>query len=353
VVRNADPHISEKLFDELNPLQRFAVRVVQRYAPPGKGVVRPRRHVENPAHPDVLGEFAFFAVMKAWMDADVIEASVRNAFTHGVDALFLVDNGSTDETVARAEAAGARVAEQVSSDLFDMRMLQMLMNAVVARESLRDGSEHVWWLYLDADEFPEGPGGTTLREYLAGLDRRFRIAGTTCVNHLPTTSPAYISGCGFHPIDFQPVCYRRVVNHGCELPHWKHHLQRFDRKAAFIQCRDGAHFAVCEDESLTVEPAVGTFTHHFQYRDETRTRAMLERLTGPDATRTQLTGAEDYFDVRRRSLDAVYTQHWEDVQVDDAGTTAADYGPAPWPELDAVRRWYEPSEVAAALAVAE
>ena len=50
--------------------------------------------------------------------------------------------------------------------MFDGRLVQPLMNAVVARESLRSRADHVWWLYLDTDEFPEGPSGLTIREYL-------------------------------------------------------------------------------------------------------------------------------------------------------------------------------------------
>jgi len=45
------------------------------------------------------------------MEEDVVEATVRNAFAQGAEAVYLVDNASTDATVARAEAAGATVAE--------------------------------------------------------------------------------------------------------------------------------------------------------------------------------------------------------------------------------------------------
>lgn len=338
-----------QILDELNPVQKALAKFARRLAPRGKGPIRPRHHMDNPASPEVLSEFRFCAVMKAWLDEDVIEASVRNAFAQGVDAVYVVDNGSTDETLSRAEGAGAVISETLASDIFDPRLLQMLMNAAVARESLRSEAEHVWWVYLDADEFPEGPDGSSLREYLAGLDRRFRIAGTACVNHLPTGNPAYLSGSGFHPIDFQPTCYERAVNHGCELPHWKHHLQRFDRKAAFIQSRDGAHFAVCADRSLLYEPTVGTKTHHFQYRDEARTRGMLEIVAGPASTRAALPGYEEYFAMRRRSLDAVYSQRWDEVQAEESGMTAAEYHPAPWPHMDRVRRWYPASAVQAAL----
>ena len=164
------------------------------------------RHAEaNPSQPDVLADFRLFAVVKTWMDEDIIAAIVRNAFTQGAESVFVVDNGSTDATVERAEEAGAIIAEVFDTPAFDGPLAQVLMNAVVARESLRSGADHVWWLYLDSDEFPEGPDGTSLIEYLATLDRRFRVVGSACFNHLPNEKPEYLAG--FHPIDFQPLYF--------------------------------------------------------------------------------------------------------------------------------------------------
>ncbi len=56
----------------------------------------------NPEDPDLLTDFLLFAVVKTWMDEDIIEATVRNAFAQGVDCVFLVDNASTDSTLDRA-----------------------------------------------------------------------------------------------------------------------------------------------------------------------------------------------------------------------------------------------------------
>ena len=48
-----------------------------------------------------------------------------------------------------------------------------------------DGSEHIWWLWLDADEFPHAPAGATVREFLEPLDRRFRVVGASVHQPLP------------------------------------------------------------------------------------------------------------------------------------------------------------------------
>jgi glycosyltransferase involved in cell wall biosynthesis len=304
-------------------------------------------HQANPGAPEPLAEFELFAVVKTWMDEDVIEATVRNARAQGATSVFIVDNGSTDRTVQRALAAGAEVAERYETDWFDGRLVQPLMNAVVARESLRSGAAHVWWLYLDSDEFSEGPGGLSVREYLATLDRRFRMVGARYVNHYPSGKPEYVSG--FHPIDFQPLCYEFEPARWppCPRGHWKHPLQRFDRQGHFLLSNDGAHTGYCSE--VLIEPSGGIFTHHFQYRDEALTRVKLELTCGPGSTRTSLHGSVgfDGFVRRRHSLDAVYAGRWGDVDT-IPNKLSTSHRPSPWPHLDRVRRWYGDAEVEAA-----
>jgi len=295
----------------------------------------------NPVDPDTIADFRLHAVIKTWMDEDIIEACVRNAFAQGADAVFLVDNASTDATCARARDAGATVAEVYETEVFDGRLVQQLVNAVVARESLRSGADHVWWLLLDSDEFPEGPRGETVREYLAGLDRRFRVVGASFMNHLPDGSPQYVEG--FHPIDFQPLCYRfEPANHApCPLGHWKHLLQRFDRHGQFVVSNDGAHLAFCSER--LVEPEVGIVVHHFQYRDEGVTRAKLDLICGSATNRVGLHESAGFsgFARRHRSLDAVYAQRWAEVDVLPNRQAGAHQNPRPWPGAADVTRWYE------------
>jgi len=304
----------------------------------------------NPADAAPLTEFRFFAVVKTWMDEDIIEATVRNALAQGVEEVYVVDNASTDDTVARAEAAGAVLAECYDTDVFEGRIPQVLMNAVVARTSLACRAPHVWWLYLDSDEFPEGPDGLSLAQYLAGLDRRFRLVGSTYFNHVPDTKPEYLEG--FHPIDFQPLCQRfePARDAPCPQGHWKHPLQRFDRDGLFVASEEGYHSASVRTHVPLLEPAGGIVTHHFQYRDEQRTRDKLAATCGPDSTRTALHQSigNAGFAKRRKSLDAVYTQRWRDVVGLRNAVEPEGFAPAPWPHMDRTRRWYRPDEVDAA-----
>jgi glycosyltransferase involved in cell wall biosynthesis len=327
-------------------LTRWARRGLAQSPPVGAGpATGPSRHDDNPSGPEVLSDFSFFAVIKSWMDEDVIEATVRNAQIQGAEAVYLVDNGSTDATVAVAEAAGATVAESYQTEAFDGRLAQALMNAVVVRESLRSRNAHIWWLYLDSDEFPEGPDGLSIRDYLATLDRRFRIVGSAYVNHVPDSKPEYLPG--YHPIDFQPLCYEfePVRQPPCVLGHWKHPLQRFDRAGHFILSSPGTHTAICADE--LVEPSKGIFTHHFQYREEELTRSKLELTCGPEAERTRLYASRGHggFARRLRSLDAVYASQWDEVDTVPSRNPNAVRHPTPWADLATVRRWYSMGEV--------
>jgi hypothetical protein len=305
-------------------------------------------HEDNPPDPSPLDNFLLMAVIKSWMDEDVIGATVQNLKTHGFDAVYLVDNASTDATVANAVKAGAEVAEVYETEAFDGRLVQPFVNAVVARESLRSRADHVWWMLLDSDEFPEGPGGMSLREYLSGLDRRYRVVGASFKNHVPGSKPEYVEG--FHPIDFQPLCYPfEPANHPpCELGHWKHPLQRFDRHGQFVLSNDGAHTAFASER--LVEPSVGIVTHHFQYRDEERTRAKLELVCGTSSPRAGLHSSAGFsgFARRKRSLDAVYARRWADMDVLPNRDASASLRPQPWADVANVRRWYprEEAEIA-------
>jgi hypothetical protein len=110
--------------------------------PVGAGT-KPRYSEDNPERPHVVPEIVRYATIKAWNEEDVKEATVRNAVLQGAQRVFVIDNGSHDETVERAESAGATIAETVHSAYFDDDLLIALINGVVARESVAAGAEHV------------------------------------------------------------------------------------------------------------------------------------------------------------------------------------------------------------------
>jgi Glycosyl transferase family 2 len=331
------PGTSPPTLDRLRALSTTARRAISGRSRPAS---EPDHiaHEDNPAHPARLRDFQLFAVIKTWMDEDIIEATVRAATAQGADAVYLVDNASTDATVSTAEAAGATIAEVYQTEAFDGRLVQPLVNAVVARESLRSGADHVWWMLLDSDEFPEGPSGTTVKEYLATLDRKFRLVGATFLNHLPDGKPEYVPG--FHPLDFQPLHYTfEPLNYPpCPLGHWKHPLQRFDRHGQFLLSNDGAHTAFASEQ--LVEPSTGIVVHHFQYRDEATTRAKLELVESEGRDGLHESAGWRSFARRRQSLEAVYTQKWDEVDTLPNKLAGSSRHPVPWTDLGSTRRWY-------------
>ena len=134
----------------------------------------------------------------------------------------------------------------------------------------------------------------------------------------------------------------------CGQWHWKHSLQRFDRHGHFIVSRAGSHWGICPDQLL--EPEGGIVTHHFQYRDEDLTRTKLELTCGPGSSRTGLYGpsGHDSFNRRLRSLDAVYSQSWDAVEIEAGRTLEGAELLRSWPDLGRVHRWYTPDELEAA-----
>ena len=338
----------------MNPVAAVGRQWRKRRIQWARWVLRPTtrgRIVVEPNPPDAQppDDFRFFAVLGTWMEEDVVEATVRNAFAQGVEAVYIVDNASTDATVERAIAAGATLAESFETGTYEERVRILLMNAVVARISLSSGAQSIWWLWLDADEFPEGPGGVSVAEFLRGLDRRFRSVGSTCYNHFPTGKPEYI--CGFHPIDFQPECeqYTSSYVHHCVQSHWKHPLQRFARHDLFILASSGFHTGALRTREPVLEPVGGIVTHHFPYREESVTRRRMELLCGGPA-RNAVNDAVGNRMIQRRfeSLDAVYTQNWPQVNNLRGEAPSLGVRPDTWSEPTSTRRWYDMDELEAA-----
>src|SRR5438445_12873960 len=114
---------------------------------------------ENPPQPEPLDRFRLFGVMGTWAEADVVAATVKNALTQGCERVYLLDNDSPDDTVQLASEAGATLGISYATDHMDEHLRTTLLNALVALVSLKEGDDHIWWLHVDADECPHGPGG--------------------------------------------------------------------------------------------------------------------------------------------------------------------------------------------------
>ena len=299
----------------------------------------------NPEHATPLTDVPLFAAITAWCEADVIASTVANAFAQGCERVFLVDNESPDDTVAVARAAGAEVGSIYHTDFDDQGKRLAEVRRVLQRVSEETGAPHVWWLTTDADEFPHGPGGRTLRQYLDRLDQRFRMVGARAFNHYPSRGTAHVAG--RHPLDFQPLC-QEVRQAWCSLYHWKHPLVRWDRSGPPLWPGNGFHRMAPAGRRLD-EPIHATFLHHFQYRERADTQRRLERLCRADhgkarASLEEAMGPPSSAVRRLRTMEDVYEGRWDRVtsplKVGATGVTLS-----PWTELvgqpdNLVQRWY-------------
>lgn len=297
----------------------------------------------DPPRARPLERVRLFAVLGAWMEGDVIAACVRNAFAQGCEGVYLVDNDSPDDTVDRAVEAGAVLARKFSTEVYDEALRMRLMHEVVEEVSAGLDEEHVWWLWLDADEFPHGSGGRTVRDQLERLDRRYRVVGARWLNHYPTEAPHHLPD--RHPLDRQPWCEELPLAM-CPIGHRKHPLVRWDRHGPPVEVGPGFHRASSPVPLL--EPPVGIFVHHFPFRDEATSRRRLELLCGAGRARPG-DPATGHMLPRFRSLDAVYRGAWDEVENFLPGREERGVVLRPWTELVApddrrVARWYPAAE---------
>jgi hypothetical protein len=211
----------------------------------------------------------------------------------------------------------------------------------VEEVSTATDADHIWWLYIDADEFPHGPGGQTIREYLSGLDERFRVVGARFLNHYPSEVPEFIPG--RHPLDFQPLCEEMTEN-VCPDQHRKHPLLRHDRGGDRLRARIGFHTGVTDSGAQVLEPDVPIIEHHFPFRCYESSRARLEALCGTGRARSDDI-ATGHMLPRFRSFEAVYNQQWDLVENFLPDRPPFGVSLQPWTELvgpedHVVRRWY-------------
>lgn len=302
----------------------------------------------QPASTDPLPDVRLFAVLAVWCEEDIISSTVSNAFAQGCERVYIIDNDSPDGTLAEAIAAGAEVAKVYKTAHYDEAQRMAEIRAAMDEISPTVDSDHVWWLTCDGDEFPHGPAGLTLREYLSDLDRRFRVVGARVFNHYPSAEPANVPG--RHPLDFQPLC-QEVKVAWCSLLHYKHPLVRWDRYGPPLWPGNGFH-RLAPSRERVAEPTAGVFLHHFQFREREVMIQRLRRQCEPSGdglparsvledTGGHMSGAKH----RLLALDDVYAGRWDRVPLPSVNRPQIGVDVRPWQQqvspTDAlVRRWY-------------
>jgi Glycosyltransferases involved in cell wall biogenesis len=209
-----------------------------------------------------------YAIACTWNEEDIIASTVQHAFTQGCDAVFIVDNGSTDETVARAVNAGATHHTTFITRYFNEDSKIMALNSAISELNAHHRHEQAWWLIIDADEFPSAPGYESLRDFIQKQPPAVRAVESRMINHEPTHHPYFWEG--FHPIDFQPWGWLDKVT--------KYQLLRYEHKKEHIVTLGGAHnYHLDGGKRLTHSKTVLNL-HHFPYRVRETALARLAEL---------------------------------------------------------------------------
>lgn len=139
---------------------------------------------EIPTIPDERAGLSILAIMPAFNEGDVIAHAIRDLVESGID-VYLLDNASTDDTVAQAEPFLGRGLVRVErfpdgSDAGARAEREYVWREILARaESIAVEQGYDWTIFTNPDEFRESPWpDTTLREGIELVDR----LGYTAIN---------------------------------------------------------------------------------------------------------------------------------------------------------------------------
>lgn len=208
-----------------------------------------------------------YGITCAWNESDIIYSTVKNLYIQGCDKVFLVDNGSTDNTISEARRAGAILANTFETHYFDeIKKVSILNSSVMA---INEASPHdeIWWIYLDADEFPCGWEGKTLRESLLSTESFVGAIHSQIYDHFPTAEPFYIPG--YYPGDFQIYAKKSQIQ--------KIQLIKYKKNKKHIFTYGGFHYYDAHGEEI-IESDKKIELHHFNFRQIDFTKNRLEQL---------------------------------------------------------------------------
>jgi hypothetical protein len=259
-----------------------------------------------------------FAIISSWFDSDIIEATVANCFAQGCERVYLLDNASPDDTVERAIQSGATLAQSYTTEFYDEDLRIRLQNEIVRRETEAAGADDLWWLVLDADEFPGTWDGRPVIETLAGLPSHIRTLGCNCVDLYPLSEDQYVPGT--HPASCltHGVWRRGGVRIWCGCGHWKHCAVRYRNGAYdFAHTRGNHTFATPPGSTLRLyEPHFDLAFFHAPLRRKADAYARLSALCGSGRSAWDDQAINSNGAIKRwKCLDAVYSGRWNEVEI--------------------------------------
>lgn len=286
-------------------------------APPGW--VRVQLHVEKVElrEPTLA---PIYAVVSSWHDADVIEATVRNCFDQGCERVYLLDNASPDNTAEVARAAGVNDVITYRTEFYDDDLRVRKQNEIVRRVTAEERHPELWWIVLDADEFPAGRDGKTVAALLRSLPAQINTVGSDFIDLYPSNGEAYRIGA--HPAlcMSRGVWRRGGIRHYCACGHWKHAIVRYRDGIHDLAHFRGNHGLAASKQNrgvvLAVESQFDVPFFHAPIREESATRARLNALceSGRNQWDDHVTNSQGAIK-RWQALDNIYAGRWREVNL--------------------------------------
>jgi glycosyltransferase involved in cell wall biosynthesis len=207
------------------------------------------------------------AVVCTWNEEDIIGSTVKHAFAQGCSNVFLVDNASTDDTVNVAVQAGAKLATIFKTDYFDEIQKIAHINTIVKYINEISSEKQIWWMYIDADEFPDINFELHIIDFLKVIDSSVRALHGYMFDHIPTHHPYHVPL--YHPADFMPLAVRTSTS---KIP-----ILLQDKDKQFLLSGGGAHkIDTCGNYIPIVKGIIDI--HHFPRRNPLYTLKRLKQI---------------------------------------------------------------------------
>lgn len=283
-----------------------------------------------------------YAVISTWHDADIITTTVKNCLDNGCKEVFILDNDSPDNTVEKAKAAGAKIAEVYSTEYYDDDLRIQKQNTIVKALIERYAHRDVWILTLDADELPTGICGEKIQDTLGRLPGDIRTIGSNAIDLYPARNEVYSDG--VHPA----VCFANGINRtakfACDQHHWKHvAIRYFHGRFDIAQTRGNHYPARPPKSSQLLESNLELPIFHAPLRNRADAEQRLTALCGKKDKHGHHRSAGDDDAIggqgaikRFKSLTSIYTQRWHEVELPHSqmyGRQIVGICPYPWRTL--------------------
>ena len=284
----------------------------------------------GPDAPSTRDRPLLHAVVGVWNEEDIVYALVEHLHAQGVDHVLVIDDASDDATAHEAAAAGAEVLSVRGCGAYSEALRTRRFRDAIAASTDACGGD-VWWLVLDADEFPRGPGGTTVRELVEDAPPWVDVVGARVLDHVPDISNEYVPR--RPPLEYFPHA-RWFRTAFCAHGHWKHPLMRV-RQAGDVVALPGHHAVATGDGRRAREHDASLLMHHFPLRARARTEGKLRRAMAPAGRYAASPDGFSHDRLRERleALDHIYAGRYELVESGFCGDPRRGIAVCDWREL--------------------